>query len=352
MTGGKRLIDEIEIVLRDIRTDGLISVWIDVWDNSLSRRWLTALDDVLALGQPLQKNYCWLGFAYGPRNGEFLCSEINRSIAHINQAGLDYEIQDHFILPECMDDGLHIRHDRFNRLHRYFEDLQGVSGSMSPHWWTADPETRWHISQLNLLCHEFETWAMSWRKKHTLPEWQRPSQLMCWNRAARFALDPQDFVLFGIDTIARPLGGVYVGVNKAVGKHHWEVFQDEGRDSRIDELTTSTLRSQTEAAADFDIEWGQDPGAHPFMQQQLTEFRAWLENNGFDPDDPALTIGHPQVGQVNLQRSFGSNACQEIWKLLYEHMDVAAVKTARQSATYDYCWRDVDYIQRMIGETP
>lgn len=351
MTGGKQLIDEIEIVLRDTRTDDLISVWIDVWNNSLSRRWLSALDNVLALGQPLQKNYCWLGFADGPRNGEFLCSEINRSIAHINQAGLDYHIRDHFTMQECMHDDLHIQHDQFNRLHRHFEDLQGVSGSMSVHWLAADPETRWHISQLNLLCHEFETWAMSWRKKKTLPEWQRPSQLMCWNRAARFALEPEDFDLFGIDTIARPLGGVYVGVNKAVGKHHWEVFQDEGRDSRIDELTTSSLRSQTEAAADFDIEWGQDPGAHPFMHRQLAQFRTWLEANGFDPDDPALTIGHPQVGQVNLARSFGTNDYQAIWQQLYNHLDVAAVKTSRQSARYDYCWNDTDYIQRMTGET-
>jgi len=39
--------------------------------------------------------------------------------------------------------------------------------------------------------------------------------------------------LFGVETMNRSLGGVYVGVNKAVGKHHWEVFNDEGRDSRI-----------------------------------------------------------------------------------------------------------------------
>jgi hypothetical protein len=221
---------------------------------------------------------------------------------------------------------------------------------MSAHWHAADAQTRWHISQLNLLCHEFETWAMSWRKKQTLPEWQRPSQLMCWNLAPRFNLEIEDFALFGIHTIARPLGAVYVGVNKAVGKHHWEVFQDEGRDSRIDELTTTTLRSQTEAAADFDIEWGQDPGRHPFMHRQLQEFRIWLENNGFDPDDPALTIGHPQVGQVDLMRSFGSDDAQRIWQQLYDHLDVVSVSTARQSARYDYCWRDPDYIHRMTGD--
>jgi len=142
---------------------------------------------------------------------------------------------------------------------------------------------------------------------------------------------------------------VYVGVNKAVGKHHWEVFQDEGRDSRIDELTTSTLRSQTEAAADFDIEWGQDPGKHPFMHQQLLEFRAWLEANGFDPDDPALTIGHPQVGQVDLERSFGIRDHFEIWRILDAHMDVIAVRTSTHHQVYDYHWSDADYIIHMTN---
>ena len=175
---------------------------------------------------------------------------------------------------------------------------------------------------------------------------------MCWNHAPRFLLEPGDYDLFGIDTIARPMGAVYVGVNKAVGKHHWEVFQDEGRDSRIDELTTSTLRSQTEAAADFDIEWGQDPGAHPFMHRQLAEFRKWLQVNGFDPDDPALTIGHPQIGQVDLDRSFGSRNYSEIWQILSRHLDVIEVRTSRASHTYPYHWQDVDYISHITGDNP
>ena len=350
MIGGKALIEEIEIVLRDTSTDGRHSIWINVWDNSLARRWLAALDDALFHNLPLQKNYCFLGFADGIRDGAFLCTEINRSIEKINRSITSYHINDHFLLEECLIDGLELRHDRFNRLHRYFEDLQGVSGQMSQHWYDSDAETRWHISQLNLLCHEFEAWALSWRKKHTLPEWQRPSQLMCWNRAPRFALESQDYELFGVDTIARPLGGVYVGVNKAVGKHHWEVFQDEGRDSRIDELTTSTLRSQTEAAADFDIEWGQDPGAHPFMHQRLDMFRDWLKINGFDPDDPALTIGHPQIGQIDLERSFGTADYRQIWTVISQHMDVVELGTSRHRQTYDYHWSDPGYILRMTGD--
>jgi hypothetical protein len=148
-------------------------------------------------------------------------------------------------------------HEKTNHLHRYFEDLQGVSGAMSTYYTAADPDTRWHIRQLNLLCHELESLVLSMRKAVQAPDWRRPSQLMCWLHAPRFVLETADYELFGIDTINRSMGGVYVGVNKAVGKAHWEVFNDEGRDSRISELVTSTLRSQTEAAVDFDIEWFQ-----------------------------------------------------------------------------------------------
>jgi hypothetical protein len=161
-------------------------------------------------------------------------------------------------------------------------------------------------------------------------------------------LDQEDYELFGIETINRPMGGVFVGVNKAVGKHHWEVFHDEGRDSRVGELISTTLRSQTEAAGDFDIEWGQNPGAYKFQKKQLDDFCNWLLINGFDPDDKSLTIGHPQVGQVNLNRSFGTEQHKDIWTQLEQHLDVYNIRTSTQKDTYSYCWSDVDYALQQI----
>jgi hypothetical protein len=172
---------------------------------------------------------------------------------------------------------------------------------------------------------------------------------MCWLTAPRFSLEPEDYELFGIDTISRDLGGVYVGVNKAVGKHHWEVFNDEGRDSRISELTTSTMRAQTEAAGDFDIEWGQCPARFPWQQQRLADFRAWLLDNGFDPEDKSLTIGHPKVAQVDLQRSFGTENHHDIWQCLNTHLDVSAIRTSTAQAEYNYRWSDEDFVQRQIN---
>ena len=341
--GTNQLLDRITITL-----DNTLKIYVDVYNNSLSRKWLAALNQLLKNNYHLEKNYCFFGFADGPRNGTYLLNQINSSIAHINLSGLGYVIDDYYTLENSVSSKGGVNQEHFNQLHRYFEDLQGIHGQLSSYYNRADAGTRWHIRQLNLLCHEFESWQLSWRKKHTAPEWQRPSQLMCWLNAPRFELDEQDYELFGIETINRSLGGVYVGVNKAIGKHHWEVFQDEGRDSRVHELTTTTLRAQTLATGDFDIEWANNPGAFPWQIKQLKEFRTWLQVNGFDPNDPALTIGHPQVGQVDLQNSFGTEDYREIWAQLNTHLNVTAVETNDATALFSYNWSDADYMQRQI----
>ena len=341
------MLDSIEIDLRGA-DDDILTVYIDVADNSLSRKWLAALNDIIRTGLHLEKNFCWLGWTESARTAEYLCTQINRSIQAINASTLDYRIQNFFSPANVIQQDLDINHDRMNQLHLYFEDLQGTAGAMSPHYDSADDYTRWHIRQLNLLCHELESLVLSLRKAVQAPEWRRPSQLMCWLRAPRFELEAQDLELFGIETINRKLGGVYVGVNKAVGKHHWEVFCDEGRDSRIGELVTTGLRTQTQAAGDFDIEWARDPGSYPWQIQHLAEFREWLARNGFDPDNKSLTIGHPQVGQVDLQRSFGTQDYQMIWAQLSTHLDVYSIRTSSAQAEYSYRWSDPDYMEQQI----
>ena len=341
------MLDSIEIDLRG-RDNDILTVYIDVADNSLSRKWLTALNDIIRTGLHLEKNFCWLGWTESARTAEYLCTQINRSIQAINASTLDYRIQDFFSPANVIQADLDINHAQMNQLHRYFEDLQGTAGAMSVHYDLADDHTRWHIRQLNLLCHELESLVLSMRKAVQAPEWRRPSQLMCWLRAPRYELEPADLELFGIDTINRKLGSVYVGVNKAVGKHHWEVFQDEGRDSRVSELVTTGLRTQTQAAGDFDIEWARDPGAYHWQIKQLAEFREWLTRNGFNPDEQSLTIGHPCIGQVDLSRSFGTEDWEMIYSQLSQHQDVYKIRTSTASATYEYRWSDTDYAEQQI----
>lgn len=341
------MLDHIEIDLRS-QQDEILTVHIDVADNSLSRKWLAALNDIIKRNLHLEKNFCWLGWAQSDRTVELICTQINRAINAVNSSNLDYRIQDFFSPATVIGPDLGIVHAKTNALHRYFEDLQGTAGAMSPHYDAADDLTRWHIRQLNLLCHELESLVLSRRKAVQAPEWQRPSQLMCWLQAPRFTLEQSDYDLFGIETINRSLGGVYVGVNKAVGKHHWEVFNDEGRDSRLGELVTSSLRAQSQAAGDFDIEWARDPSEYHWQKTNLADFRTWLLANGFDPEDKSLTIGHPKIGQVDLRRSFGTEEYQAIWDKLTQYLDVYKIRTSTAEATYNYRWSDPDYMEQQI----
>ena len=337
------MLDRIEI---DLRGADNLTLHIDVLDNSLSRKWLAALNHIIQNNLHLEKNYCWIGWTESRRNAEYIIDQINSSINTINAANLGYTINDLFTVEGTIQDDLDVDHDRMNWLHRYFEELQGHSGHMSPYWQQADTVTRWHIRQLNLLCHEYESLVLSMRKVMQAPEWRRPSQLMCWLNAPRFALDIEDYELFGVDTLNRQMGSVYVGVNKAVGKTHWEVFNDEGRN--VDELVTTSLRNQTEAAGDFDIEWARNPGAYHWQIKKIADFRSWLVSNGFDPEDRSLTIGHPKVAQVNLAKTFGTQDYIQIWQQLAGHLDVYKIRTSDAEATYEYHWSDVDYAEQQI----
>jgi len=363
-------LDEIVMTLRT-RYHSTMDVYIDVYDTGLSRKWLTALNGILNDNLILEKNYCFLGFVNGKRSGQLILDEINDTIDFINSSSLNYNIETApYTLENCINygevgfghPGLSIKHEKFNWLHRWFEELQGIdtgdtSTSMSRHFKNATPEEKYHIRQLNLLCHEFETWALTNRKLVQAPEWMQKSQLMCWLNAPRFDLvDESDFEGFGIGSLDKVFGGVYVGVNKAVGKTHWEVFIDEGGALDISGGNTMTLgeitiacRSQTKAAGDFDISWSRKSD-FPHHNERINEFINWLRQNGLDPDDPTLTLGHPQVGQVNLQKSFNTDIPYLTWYIMNDYLDVYKLQTSDASATFDYFWHDSNFKQLQIDQ--
>ena len=346
------ILDDLRITLRNQQGDQH-DVYIRIFESNLGVKWYNALNDLLKNEGHLEKNYLWHGWANSVRNGSFLVDQINKTFDAINNSSLNYEINDQFALEELLIDTDNIDeapfdHDKLNVLHRYFEDLQGTSDNLSNHYIEADHTTKWHIRQLNNLCHEFESWALSFRKQKYLPEWQRPALLFCFLNSPRFELDESDMKSFGIDALCKDFGGVYVGVNKAVGKHHYEVFHDEDG-AGIDELTTTTMRGQTLASGDFDIDLGRTDRFETWRIEENKRFRQWLTDNKFDPDDKTLTIGHPKVGQINLQRSFDAvNDYQKIWNVFYEYHDVYKISTGKHNATFDYHWSDAEYMQKQI----
>jgi hypothetical protein len=337
-----------------------------VEDTDFNRRWLALLKNNLKNNIHLEKNYCWLGWAGSPRDADYICRQINNAIWQINRfnsanhwavAGLKtYKIDDHFS-PDLViqsgevglgKPGLKLNHDPMNRLHRYFEDLQGETWNISSYYKLADYETKWAIRQLNDLCHELESWVLSNRKKTQAPEWQRPSQITTFLNAPRQDLKDEDYELFLKTRYDREFGGVYLHWAQ-VGKTQFEVFRDEhGQD--IDAATCSAINSLKFYSGEFDVDWGRDinESNHEWHRKEQIEFRAWLERNGFDWNDPKLSLGYIKIGQVNIEKSFGATDFFDIIKQLSDHLDIYQIKTDNVTGTFDYVWSDDNYKQMQI----
>ena len=360
-------IKEIEIVLRNPadKTDTL-SYFIDIEATDFNLRWLELLKQNLKNNLHLEKNYCWLGWADSPRNAEYLCQQINQAIFQINcfnstnywgVAGLpSYHINDYFSTELVIQPGevgvgkpgLKLNHEPMNRLHRYFEDLQGETWNISRYYKLADYNTKWAIRQLNDLCHELESWVLSNRKKAYEPEWQRPSQITTFLNAPRQDLQDKDYELFLKTRYDRELGGVYLHWAQ-VGKTQFEVFRDEhGAD--IDAATCSAINSLKFYSGEFDVEWGRDINEHnhEWHSKEQQQFREWLTRNGMDYNDPKLSLGYIKIGQVNLEKSFGTTNFFKIIDLVSKHLDIYQIHADGITGTFDYVWSDDNYKQMQI----
>lgn len=351
---------EIEIVLKNPENkQDTLSYFIEVEATDFNLRWLDALKQNIKNNLHLEKNYCWMGFCDSPRDVDYLCRQINDAIFQINcfnhqnlwtVAGLkSYSIHDYFTRDKVIGDDLKLNHEPMNRLHRYFEDLQGEVGNLSPYYKRADHETKWAIRQLNDLCHELESWVLSNRKKHTAPEWQRPSQITTFLNAPRYNLQEKDYELFLKNRYDRVIGGVYLHWAQ-IGKTHLEVFRDEqGKD--IDSVTCSAITCLKYYSGEFDVEWGQDivdEGTHPWHSREQMAFREWLLSNHIDYNDAKLSFGYIKLGQVNLMKSFETKNFKEILKKLSSHQDIYQIKMDNIIGTFNYAWNDANYKKMQI----
>jgi len=339
----KFLKDKVEVGLTNI------SYTIDVYDTPLGHRWIEALKDNLVTKRVLEKNFCFLGFADSKRDLNFLCRELNKNIQQINSFTFEppYERIDPFVADDFqysskLKTGLHpdgpagdimsmpglrLKHEACNLLHRYFEELQGTAWQLSPYYKQADSETKYAIRQLNNLCHEIESWVLSYRKSVVDPEWMRPSQITTFLNAPRFDLHHEDFTLFMHNRYARDLGGVYLHWSQ-VGKTLYEVFRDEGG-VKMDEATCSEINHQKYYSGEFDVEWGRtiDENTFDWKRTEMDEYRQWLDDNGYDWLDPKLSLGYAKLGQVNLEKTFGPNATfNDVCKIMSSNLNITNIK--------------------------
>ena len=339
--------------LRDTVEVALVnrSYFIDIYDTGLGRKWLQALRENLKQKFILEKNFCFLGWPESKRNIKFLVDELNTNIEQINTFEFEpvYPAIDYFKVEDFQHSkdlpigdgkpGLTLNHDSCNLLHRYFEELQGTSWKLSPLYKQADPKTKYAIRQLNNICHEIETWVLSYRKSNIDPEWVRPAQITTFLNCPRSNLADEDFELFKQNRYNRELGGVYLHWSQ-VGKTLIEVFRDENAPKMTDTMC-SEINHQKYYSGEFDIEWGRDiTDIHaPWFNEMTEGFKKWLAGNNYDWEDPTLALGFIKLGQVNLTKSFGAgNTFQKIIEMMSDNLNITKIQvnSEEESASCEY----------------
>ena len=320
-------------------------VKVDVYDTALGKRFMEALRDNLVEKRILEKNFCFLGWASGKRDLNFLCHELNNSIEQINSFTFNppYEKIHPFSVDDfqysaklktgiCPDGdemskpGLRLKHDACNLLHRYFEELQGTAWHISKYYKQADIETKYAIRQLNNICHEIESWVLSYRKSIVEPEWIRPSQITTFLNAPRHDLHEDDFELFKENRYDRELGGVYLHWSQ-VGKTLFEVFRDEHAPVMTEALC-SEINHQKFYSGEFDIEWGDTitEATHKFKKQEIDEYRQWLKDNNYEWEDPTLSLGYIKIGQIDLESSFQETTFKKIYDVMKNNLNISKIQ--------------------------
>ena len=356
--------------IHDMVRVGLIdrAYYFQVYDTPLGRRWLEALKDNLKQERILEKNFCFLGFADSKRDLNYLVAELNSNIAKINSFTFTPPYEN--IHPFTVDDfqyssslpigkavngdesvtpGKRLKHESCNLLHRYFEELQGTAWQLSEFYKQSDLETKYAIRQLNNICHEIEGWVMADRDKIVDPEWMRPSQITTFLNAPRHDLHEEDLQLFKENRYDRELGGVYLHWSQ-VGKTLYEVFRDEHAPKMTDALC-SEINHQKYYSGEFDVEWGQTitEEQHDFKKQEMNDYRKWLEANGYDWEDSKLSLGYIKIGQVDLQRTFGTDASiHKIHTVMTDNLNITSIRTITGPSVecdYPYTLDDVDWKQ-------
>lgn len=320
-------------------------VRIHIYDTPLGQRFLDALKDNLDKKRILEKNFCFLGWADSERDLSHLVEELNSSIAQINSFAFDppYEKIHPFVTSDfqyssrlptglCPDGdemkkpGLRLKHDACNLLHRYFEELQGTAWQLSPFYKQADTETKYAIRQLNNLCHEIESWVLSYRKSIVDPEWMRPSQITTFLNAPRYDLHEEDYELFKQNRYDRELGGVYLHWSQ-VGKTLYEVFRDEHAPVMTDAMC-SEINHQKYYSGEFDIEWGQTiTEQDQFKKREMDEFRNWLKQNNYDWNDPKLALGYIKIGQIDMKLAFQDKSFVEVYNEMQNNLNIKSIHT-------------------------
>ncbi len=325
--------DSFYVTFSNLKTGARREVRFSIQKDALSQKWAGLLRDILSTTSHLEKNYLLHGWLKGSRDLNFLCQELNRHIAIINQffavkpAGLFYHIPLHFD-PATVDQNI------LNLIHHDFELLIGQVWDPSPYFGASSELVRHSIRQLNNLCHESEA-ILSAQKNYAQRHCSSAIIASLYPRACQdlTAEEKQQSQLFF------NFGDVRLHYSQ-LGKTHLEAFY--AQDEIVHDKNVTELRYLT---GEFDICLNSD-SSDEYRKETELKMKAWLKNKGLSTEGP---FGFPLVATLD-RSQFHSPEPFEILTELFEYDDICRLAVSRGETLYSkdfpYSWIDQDFEER------
>lgn len=318
-----------------------------ILENKLAQSWLELFShNFFKIDHPIEKDNSLKGWitswdSSSPRNLDFLCEKLNDSITTINSAigPLGYQYIDlTFSKHQLRGDGYR---ELMNSVHHHFEILIGQTWNPSKWWQLADENTRHHIRLINNLCHEIEAAVCSIELNQKFPESSNQyifASLMGKNFQGNYITGKarKELTLEELQSFSEYTTWGDVSIYYAqLGKRHIEAFRD--KDKFIDRNNISGYRYLT---GEFVISF---PMVHEQDIMLPKQFFEWLDQNGFDKNDPSLALGFPRVAVLQPDQSK-----KEMIKIIKQLDDIYEIGLEDDSGkvimskVYNFVWTDLE----------
>ena len=96
------------------------------------------------------------------------------------------------------------------------------------------------------------------------------------------------------------------------------------------------------------MEWGKTitEKDHAFKREEMDEYRKWLDANGYEWEDPKLSLGYIKIGQIDITKTFGDANFQEIYQTMNSNLNIKSIKIKSDQiieCAYPYSLDDPDW---------
>ena len=88
-----------------------------------------------------------------------------------------------------------------------------------------------------------------------------------------------------------------------------------------------------------------------FKKFEIDKFQVWLEENGYDWNDPKLALGYIKIGQVDMKLGFQDKPFLQVYDMMKDNLNIKSIHTIGSQHTecyYPYSLDSADWKQIQI----